>query len=87
MKTRLEWQAELDKIGSQIGAQGLVILDDEPKEIQNRFGGGSIVLNPVEIAIYDLISGAEMFRNYQLVQKGIDWFIANNVEAYSILLD
>jgi len=84
MKTRLEWQAELDKIGFQ---KGLVIIDDEPKEIQNRFGGGSIVLNPVEIAIYDLISGAEMFRDYQTVQKGIDWFIANNVEAYSVLLD
>ena len=83
MKSRLEWQAELDRQGFS----GLVIIDEEPKKIQNRFGGGSIVLNPVEIAIYDLISGAEMFRNYQTVQKGVDWFIANNAEAYSILLD
>ena len=84
MKSRQDWQTELDKIGFQ---KGLVILDDEPQTIQNRFGGGSIVLNPVEIAIYDLISGAEMLRDYQTVQKGVDWFIANNVEAYSILLD
>jgi len=84
MKTRRDWQAELDKIGFQTG---LVILDDEPQTIQNRFGGGSIVLNPVEIAIYDLISGAEMLRDYQTVQKGVDWFISNNVEAYSVLLD
>ena len=84
MKTRRDWQAELDKIGFQ---KGLVILDDEPQTIQNRFGGGSIVLNPVEIAIYDLISGAEMLRDYQTVQKGVDWFISNNVEAYSVLLD
>jgi len=82
-KTKSEWQTELN----QQGFTGLEILDDEPKKIQNRFGGGSVMLNPVEIAIYDCISGAEMLKDYQTVQKGIDWFIKNNTEAYAVLLD
>ena len=45
------------------------------------------MLNPAEQVIYDIISGAEMHHQYKLVQRGIDWFIKNNIEAYSILLD
>jgi len=81
MKTA-DYQKQLSKL-----FPSAVIMDDEPKEVQNRFGGGSITLNPLEIAIYDLSIGAESLQDYSTVRKCIDWFIKNNVEAYSVLLD
>lgn len=62
------------------------ILDAEPVEVFNRFGGNSIVLSPLEVAVYDYIIGAEMLGNFKMVRKGIDWFIKNNIDAYSVLL-
>jgi len=63
------------------------ILDDEPEMIQNPFSGASIELDPQEIAIYDVIMGANMTKNYDLVEKGTDWFRKHNPEAYMVLLD
>lgn len=80
--TTAEYQKQLSKLFPS--AQ---IMDDESKLVENRFGGASIMLNPLEIAIYDLSIGAEMLQEYTIVRKCIDWFIDNNVEAYSVLLD
>lgn len=66
---------------------GIQILDSEPCEVRNRFGGGSIVLNPEELAVYDYLTGAEIMGDYPAVRKGIDWFMDNNAEAYMVLLD
>ena len=63
------------------------ILDDAPEMIQNPFSGASIELDPQEIAIYDVIMGANMTKNYDLVRKGTDWFRKHNPEAYMVLLD
>ena len=63
------------------------IVDDEPQEVRNQFSGASIVLDPQEIAIYDVIMGANMTKNYDLVRKGTDWFRKHNPEAYMVLLD
>ena len=63
------------------------ILDDAPEMIQNPFSGASIELDPQEIAIYDVIMGANMTKNYDLVRKGTDWFRQHTPEAYMVLLD
>ena len=63
------------------------ILDDAPEMIQNPFSGASIELDPQEIAIYDVIMGANMTRDYDLVRKGSDWFRKHNPKAYMVLID
>ncbi len=63
--------------------------EDPTKEeiVRNRFGGDSCTLPAFAVAVYDVITGAEMFRDYNTVRKGLDWFRQNNPEAYMILLD
>ena len=63
------------------------ILDDEPQEVRNQLSGASIVLDPQEIAVYDVIMGANRTRNYDLVRKGSDWFRKHNPKAYMVLID
>ena len=60
---------------------------DKEVEVANRFGGETVKLPSFAVAVYDVIIGAETFHQYDIQRKGIDWFIANNVEAYSVLLD
>jgi len=55
--------------------------------VTNRFTGESIELTATELAMYDVIKGAEFTRNYKILQKGLDWFRQANAEAYMILLD
>ena len=63
------------------------ILDDEPKMIKNQLSGASIELDPQEIAVYDVIIGAGMTGNYDLVRKGSDWFRKHNPKAHAVLID
>ena len=78
------WQEKMKKRPMPFDAK---ILDDEPKMIKNQLSGASIELDPQEIAIYDVIMGANMTKNYDLVRKGTDWFRKHNPEAYMVLLD
>lgn len=55
--------------------------------ITNPFSGESVELDPVAVAVYDCIRGAEMFGDYNTVRKGVDWFIDNYPDAYMTLLD
>jgi hypothetical protein len=55
--------------------------------ITNPFSGQGIMLSPEEVAVYDTLKGCEIFGDYDGVRKGINWFIANNAEAYMVLLD
>ena len=63
--------------------------------VQNRFGGGSIELNAMELSMYDFVMGAVIMtevgnRDTKLItelRKGLDWFRMNNAEAYMVLLD
>ena len=63
------------------------ILDTEPQEVRNRFGGDSIMLEPDAIAVYDTITGAEVIGDYATMRKGLDWFIQHEPKAYMALLD
>ena len=64
--------------------------------VQNRFGGGEIELNNVELSMYDFVIGSsivmEMSGGYRHtdvneLRKGLDWFRKNNPKAYMVLLD
>ena len=71
-------------------------LYEEGAVVRNRFGGGEIELNNVELSMYDFVIGAstvmEMSGGYKHtdvneLRKGLDWFRKNNPEAYMVLLD
>ena len=59
----------------------------EAEEITNKFSGEKVMLPLDAVAVYDSITGAEMVGEYDMVQKGIDWFIRNEPKAYMKLLD
>lgn len=59
----------------------------EWETVENRFTGDKALLSPNEVAMYDLIIGAERFQKWDLMQKGLDWFRSANPKAYMILLD
>ena len=71
-------------------------LYEEGAVVRNRFGGGEIKLNNVELSMYDFVIGSsilmEMSGGYKHtdvneLRKGLDWFRKNNPEAYMVLLD
>ena len=55
--------------------------------VENRFTGDKALLSPNEVAMYDLIMGAEHFGQWELMRKGLDWFRTAYAKAYMILLD
>ena len=63
------------------------IIDTKPVEVSNPFSGQKTILQPTAIAVYDCIKGAEMMGDYDMVQKGIDWFIEHYPKEYGVLLD
>ena len=71
-------------------------LYEEGAVVRNRFGGGEIELNNVELSMYDFVIGSsivmEMSGGYKHtdvneLRKGLDWFRKNNPKAYMVLLD
>lgn len=64
-----------------------MILDSEPVFVENPFSGEGCMLVPEAVAVYDVITGANMTGDYNLVRKGLDWFIEHFPEEYMILLD
>ena len=63
------------------------IIDTKPVEVANPFSGEKTTLQPTAVAVYDCIKGAEMMEDYDMVQKGIDWFIEHYPKEYGVLLD
>ena len=55
--------------------------------VANPFSGEKITLNPTEVAVYDYLKGCEMLGQTKDLRLCIDWFIENNIKAYSTLLD
>ena len=71
-------------------------LYEEGAVVRNRFGGGEIELNNVELSMYDFVIGSSMLMemsggykhtDVQELRKGLDWFRKNNPKAYMVLLD
>jgi len=55
--------------------------------LTNRFSGEKATVPAFAVAIYDTIIGAEQTQNYDLMQKGLNWFGRNFAKQYMILLD
>ena len=63
---------------------------DEPlKEIEvaNRFNGQSTKLPAFAVAVYDVIMGSEMLKQWDDHRKGLDWFIKYFPKQYIVLLE
>lgn len=78
---------------------GMMVGKDH-ETIANRFTGVKVKLNPVEVAVYDVLMGSynlhlqagkddviqarELYNDFI---KGKNWFIENNPQAYFDLID
>ena len=63
---------------------------DEPLkelEVANRFNGQSTKLQAFAVAVYDVIMGSEMLKQWDDHRKGLDWFIKYFPNQYMVLLD
>ena len=92
MKAKLKAKQKLPKwFRGELYEKGAVV--------QNRFGGGEIELNNVELSMYDLVIGASILSEQDHtpwggdpkvikdLRRGLDWFRTNNAKAYMVLLD
>ena len=55
--------------------------------LTNRFSGQSATVPAFAVAIYDTILGAEHTQNYDLMQKGLNWYRKYFAKQYMTLLD
>lgn len=62
-------------------------IGSESKIISNPYSGESVLLDPLAVAVYDTIKGAEVFEDYPMVRKGLDWFRKHYPAEYMVLLD
>ena len=60
---------------------------DKDVTISNRFNGEQATMPGYAAAVYDVIMGAQVTHDYDLVQKGCDWFSRNFPKQYMVLLD
>ena len=60
---------------------------DKDIEIQNKQSGAKATVPGYAAAVYDVIMGAQVTHDYDLVQKGCDWFSRNFPKQYMVLLD
>ncbi len=63
------------------------IMDKEPVEVANPYTGQKVMLEPIAVAVYDCIKGAEYMENAEMMQKGMDWFVKHYPNEYMVLLD
>ena len=63
------------------------IMDKEQVEVTNPFSGEKVMLEPIAVAVYDCIKGAEMMENSEIVEKGLEWFAKHYPDEYMRLLD
>jgi len=64
-----------------------LFIGSEPEVISNPYSGESVLLDPLAVAVYDTIKGAEVIEDYSRVRKGLEWFRKNYPEEYMVLLD
>ena len=64
-------------------------------EVRNPYSNETCLLDAAELSMYDLIKGAEIAvmmgipsdHCYDIINKGKDWFLIKNPQAYMTLLD
>lgn len=57
------------------------------EEVKNPYTNESVLLEPLEVAVYDFIKGCESLKQWHSMDKALDWFRAKNPKAYMVLLD
>ena len=57
----------------------------KPQEVANRFTGEKVTIPSDAVAVYNTIMGAELFRDYDKMLKGYDWFRKHEPDALTIL--
>ena len=62
-------------------------LGDGPEVITNPFSGRSVELDPVGVALYDLVKGCELLGDYKTMGLALEAFAERYPEEYFILLD
>ena len=55
--------------------------------VSNPFSGQSIAMPKFAVAVYDVIMGSEMLKQWDDHRKGLDWFIKYFPNQYMVLLD
>ena len=63
------------------------IIDTKPVEVENPFSKQKVTLQPTAVAVYDCIKGAEMFQDFDMMQKGMDWMAKHYPKEFMVLLD
>ena len=58
-----------------------------PEVVKNRFSGDEVELEPIAVAMYDAIMGAERLELYDMMQEGLTLFRKYHPKAYMTLLD
>ena len=65
-------------------------------EVANPYSGETVLLDAAELSMYDAVKGAEMIMLMgaadidsciDVINRGKDWFLARNPQAYMTLLD
>ena len=81
----IKWQGKEYRIPFDVNLN----LDAKDKliEVPNRFSGATASLPWFAVAVYDLIMGAEQFKDYKTHRQGLDWFIEYFPDEYMTLLD
>lgn len=64
-----------------------ITLYQDGATVQNPFSGEEATLDRYAVSLYDLIKGAEMLGQYQIVRKGLDIFRQHYPREYMALLD
>ena len=62
-------------------------LNTDMTKVRNRFNGDETELPEFAVAVYDVIMGSEMLKQWDDHRKGLDWFIKYFPKAYMVLLD
>ena len=63
------------------------IMDKAPVEVANPYSGEKVMLEPIAVAVYDCIKGAEYMEDSETMRKGIEWFQKHYPKEYMVLLD
>ena len=57
------------------------------EEVRNPYTNKSVLLEPLEVAVYDFIKGCESLKQWDSMDKALIWFRDKNPKAYMVLLD
>ena len=62
-------------------------LEEDSEVIINPYSGISVKLDPVGVALYDLVKGCELIGDYKTMGLALEAFSERYPEEYFLLLD